>query len=127
MLFVAESLGSILAMLACVTLGGFLAKAFFLRFLEESSKGNVVDSTDALIALGEIVIGYSKLMKSYWVATVCTVAVFTSLTAMSEISVYASLGFSTVVFAIVGFASPALLRRLKRSSSVEVNSTSDSP
>lgn len=124
----AESLGSLLAMMACAALGALVAKLFILKFWDESSKGNVVDSTDALIALGSIVISFSKLLKSNWVATVCTVAVYSSLAAMSEMSVYASLGYSAVVFTIVGFLSPALLRRVKPSAqATQLGQSSDNP
>jgi hypothetical protein len=107
----AETIGTLLAMLTCTALGGLLAKVLILRYWDESSKGNVVDTTDALIALFSIVFSWIQLLKSNWVATVCTVAVYLSLTAMSQISVYASLGYSSMVFAIVGFLSPALLCR----------------
>lgn len=109
----AETLGLILSLLAVVSLFGALTRAFITQVWQDSAKGNVVDTTDALIALGMIVFSSLKLLKSHWVATVSTVAVFISLTVWSEISVHASLGYSAVVCAIVGFLTPSLLRRVR--------------
>lgn len=109
----AETLGSILTLAVFVLLGSLAAKHLWLKHWEQSANGTVVDATDALIALGLIVVSFLKLMKLNWVATVSTVATF-SLTAMSGISVYASIGYSSMVLAILGYMFPSFLRRVNR-------------
>lgn len=113
MLQFAENLGWICFLLAVATASGVLIRGLFKLMWDESSKGNVVDSTDALIAMASIVMGWIQLMKSNWLATVCTVAVFYLTSVSMSVSVYASLGYSVMTFVITGLATPRFKQNLE--------------
>lgn len=106
----AEQVGWYLFLLFLMAVATLLVKGLMKMVCDEAAQGNVVDTTDALIALVLIV---AKLAKSNWHATVCTVAVYLSMLGLASLSVYASLGYSVTAFAVTGFLTPLLKRRLK--------------
>ena len=109
----AETVGWIV-FLACVIIMSInLSKAVLEMVWDESAKGKVVDTTDALFAMSSTVFSWIKLMKSNWLATVCAVAVLLLMLGSTSISVYASFGYSVMAYAISGIFTPMLLRRLK--------------
>lgn len=79
----------------------------------ESSEGKVVDSTDALIIIGKTCMCWFQHMRSNRWASVCAVAVFLLMSISSSVSVYASFGYSSIAYAISGFLTPYLIRRMK--------------
>lgn len=122
----AETIGWICFLLAVAAASGALVKGIFKLTWDESSKGNVVDTTDALIAMASVVMGWLQLMKSNWLATVCTVAVFLLTSGSSSVSVYASLGFSVMTFVVTGLATPRLKRKVESLSETPTRQTSQS-
>lgn len=111
----AEQVGWLAFLLFVMTVSGLLAKGLLKMVWDESAQGNVVDTTDALIALVMIVVSWFQLARSNWLATVCTVAVYLLMLGSTSVSVYASIGYSVVTFVITAHFTPLLKRRLKTS------------
>jgi predicted phage tail protein len=126
MLKIAENLGWICFLLAIAAAAGAFSKGIFKVLWDESAKGNVVDTTDALIAMASIVMGWLQLMKSNWLATGCTVAVFFLTSGSTSVSVYASLGFSVMTFVVTGLLTPRLKRNVESLSETPARQTPQS-
>lgn len=115
-LAVAETFGFWMA-LVMISLLTFAAAKSLVQFIwAESFEGRVVDATDALDALILIVPKCFAWVKSNGLATVCTVASFTCLSGWVGVSVFASFGLSTTVLVVVGFLTPAFMKKAEVSS-----------
>lgn len=112
-LLVAETFGFWLALTSAMLAVSALVRSLVQLVWTESLEGRVVDATDALDAMILIVIQGISWAKSNGLATVCTVASFTLLSGWIGVSVFASFGLSTVVLAVVGFATPAFMKKAK--------------
>ena len=122
----AENVGWLIFLTCAAAAAGSLVKGLLKLVWDESTEGNVVDTTDALFAMASIVLGWLQLLKSRWLATVCTVAVFLLMLGSTSVSVYASLGYSVMAFAVIGLLTPMLTRRLKSLAKTSTSQTSQS-
>jgi hypothetical protein len=79
---------------------------------DESAEGKVVDGTDALFVVGKTFACWIKHMTSNRLASGCSISVFILMPIYESVSLYASLGYSSIVYAISGILTPYLIRRI---------------
>ena len=109
----ADSLGWFLYLLLVMAFVTSSVTSIVKLVWTEGAEGKVVDSTDALMDIGKTCVCWIQHMKANRWASVCAVAVFLLMSTSSSVSVYASLGYSSIAYAISGFLTPILIRRLK--------------
>ncbi len=120
----AQNVGWLLFLALCMVLVSHLVYTVVALVWNQGAIGEVVSGSDALIASAKTVGSWFKLLKSSWIATVCTVATLLLLWGTTEVGFYVSLGYSAMTYGISGMLVPIALRRLKP---IAASQTSQAP
>jgi len=94
-------------------MAGHLAYVVLRLTWDKATVGQDVVLWDILIAAAKTVGNWLQLLKSSWLATVCTVATFVVLWLFTDAIYYVSLGYAALTYAISGVITPAVVLRLK--------------
>lgn len=110
---IAQQIGWLVFLATVMVSVGHVTKALIVLILSQAAQGQQVDSDDAFRAIIQIVESFFKLAYMRWLATVCSVATFSTLMYMG-LDGYSSFGFSVVTFVIAAIVTPKVMISIRR-------------
>lgn len=96
-------IGWLLTLATVIATVGRITKALILLIRSEASEFKQVSGDDAIRAMIREVVGLFGLLRQRWLATVCSVALLSTLLLLGVDGI-ASFGYSAITFVIAGLA-----------------------
>lgn len=108
----AEAFGALVALLFFVTVGGILVKAVHQAFYQKAYDSKTVEGTDLLYLIAVIFKDSALWLLGRPVASVACAATLGLLAFVPAVSVYASIGYASLVFVVLAAMTPAAIKEI---------------
>ncbi|VTV17917.1 MULTISPECIES: hypothetical protein [unclassified Variovorax] len=111
---IANFIGSLVTLALVVAAVGGMTKVLIVSVWEQGLLGKQISGAEAFLAMLKAMLKLSRFFMSHMLATGCSVAMLFASIVM-DANFTASLGYSTIAFAIAVLATPSAMRVLRAS------------